>query len=57
MPTIQMKTKQNTLSLEESLTLEIGNSILQKVMVFSLKKTQITKADYKEKEKEETGRL
>lgn len=35
---------------------EIENSILQKVMVFSLEKTQITKGDYKEKEKE-TGRL
>lgn len=56
MPTIQMKTKQNTLSLEERLTLETENSILQKVIVFSLEKTQITKGDYKEKEKE-TGRL
>lgn len=51
MPTIQMKTKQNTLSLEESLTLEMENSILQKVMIFSLEKAQITKGDYKEKER------
>lgn len=51
MPTIQMKTKQNTLSLEESLTLEMENSILQKVMIFSLEKAQITKGDNKEKER------
>lgn len=55
MPTIQMKTKQNTLSLEESLTLEMENSILQKVMIFSLEKAQITETT--RRKKEETGRL